>query len=165
MLKKLANKAGAVVNDLHHTIVGDTGREIVHKLNNAVGTDRPLYRKPKKFTRTEHDVRRAVALKNRTAEELVLADAWASNITEAVKNRAETDVIISNVIGSIEASHAYREGIELQNQLRSVQQQSRLQAEKRKIAGILEADRHAEAMATAHAWKTVDTSAHTQYGE
>jgi hypothetical protein len=164
MLGKLAKGAKALASDAAHTVVGDVGRQTVHQLNNAIGSDRALYRKPKKFTVTEDDVRRGKALKNRTAKELALAEIYYQDLSESAANRVNTDSLYYQASGEIAKGHVILESQNLDHQLTLTRAQSQIAGKKREIAGILEADAQAEMMATLAAYQTIDVQAQQMGG-
>jgi hypothetical protein len=159
MLGKLTKAAKNLASDAAHTVVGDIGRQTVHKLNNAIGSDRVLYRTPKKFTVTEDDVRRAAALKARTAKELQLADIYYQSLSDAASNRVNTDSLYFQAASNIAKGHAVLEAENLDHQLALTKAQSQIAGKRREIAGILEADAQAEMMATIAAYQTIDVQA------
>jgi Zn-finger domain-containing protein len=159
MLGKLAKGAKALASDAKHTIVGDAGRSLTHKLNNAIGSDRALYKTPKKFTVNEHDVRRARELENRTKEELAYATAYYEAMTNAVDNRSSTDDLYFQHADEVAKAHLVIESGRLDHQLTMAKAQTQLNAKKRSIAALLEADAHSERMSIIDACTTIDTSA------
>jgi hypothetical protein len=159
MLGKLAKGAKALASDAAHTVVGDVGRQTVHQLNNAIGSDRALYRHPKKFTVTEDDVRRCKKLRNRTAQELALAEIYYQDLSEAAANRVNTDSLYFQAASEIAKGHVILESQNLDHQLALTQAQSQIAGKRREIAGILEADAQAEMMAIAAQYQTIDVQA------
>jgi prophage tail gpP-like protein len=159
MLGKLAKGAKNLASDAAHTVVGDFGREAIHKLNNAVGSDRVLYRHPKKFTVTEDDVRRVTALKKRTEKELKLADIYYQSLSDAASNRVNTDSLYFQAASNIAKGHVVLEAENLDHQLALTKAQSQIAGKRREIAGILEADAQAEMMAVISTYQTIDVQA------
>jgi hypothetical protein len=158
-LGKLATGAKQLANDAHHSVVGDVGRSFVHKLNNAVGSDRDLYGKPKKFTLTDNDVRRYIQLKQQTTQELERAKIGYQALADAIQNRCNTDSLYLQARSAVDASHAVLESQQLTHDLKAAQNQSFIAGQRRELVAMLAADEHAEMMAATQAWQTVNVSA------
>lgn len=159
MLKKLAKGSKNLASDAAHSLIGDVGRQTVHKINNAVGSDRALYNGLPKFTLTDDDVRRYVALEGRTALERKRAEIGYKALSNAVTNRVATDRLYLQANANIQNAHNVLESAQLDNQLRLQQGRSYIEAQRRDIAALIAADEQAAMMSTLQAYQTVDVQA------
>jgi hypothetical protein len=159
MLKRIAKGAKNLASDTAHSLIGDVGRETVHKINNAVGSDRALYNGLPKFTLTDDDVRRYVALEGRTALELKRAQIGYKALSNAVNNRVQTDRLHLQANANIQNAHNVLESAQLDNQLRLQQGKSFIEAQRRDIAALIAADEQAAMMSVLQSYQTVDVQA------
>lgn len=93
MLGELKKVAARAKDDVQYTLIGDTGRTFFHRLNNLIGSDRPLYQRHGKYTYTDADCVRWGKLAARTKIELARAKFVEAKRTEAIANRANTDAL------------------------------------------------------------------------
>jgi hypothetical protein len=159
MLKKLKKGAARAKDEIQYTLIGDTGRSFFHRLNNWIGSDRPLYNRHGKYTYTDADCVRWGKLAARTKLELERAKFVEQKRTEAIGNRANTDALNVQANTQIGKALAYVEGVQLQGELEQAQIQTHLEGQRRKIAGLLAADEMEAQKAKWAQWQTVDTTA------
>ena len=170
MLKKLRKATGRVKDEVQHTLIGDTGRSFFHKLNNLIGSDRPLYQRHAKYTYTDADAARWGRLAARTKTELERAKFIEAKRVEAIGNRANTDALNVQANSQVAKAFSYVEGVRLQGQLEQARITTALEGKRREIAGLLEADAAQAEQAKWRQWQTVDTTAQNvgqqqQWGE
>lgn len=161
MLRKLKKATGRAKDEIQYTLIGDTGRSFFHRLNNWIGSDRPLYQRHGKYTYTDADCARWGKLAARTKLELARAKFVEQKRAEAIANRANTDALNVQANSEIAKALSYVEGVQLQGELEQARIQTALEGKRREIAGLLEADAHAAEQAKWQRWQTVDTQAQT----
>jgi len=161
MLGKLKKVAARVKDETQHTLIGDTGRGLFHKLNNWIGSDRPLYMGQAKYTYTDADCTRWGKLAARTQTELARAQFIEAKRVEAIGNRANTDALNVQANGQIAKALSYVEGVRLQGQLEQARITTALEGKRREIAGLLEADAAQAEQAKWRQYQTVDVHAQT----
>jgi hypothetical protein len=161
MLKKLKKVATRAKDETQYTLIGDTGRSFFHKLNNWIGSDRPLYNTQGKYTYTDADCIRWGKLAARTKIELARAQFVEAKRTEAIGNRANTDALNVQANSQIAKALSYVEGVRLQGELEQARITTALEGKRREITLLLEADEQAAQQAKWSQWQTVDTQAQT----
>jgi hypothetical protein len=161
MLKKLKKVAARAKDETQYTLIGDTGRSFFHKLNNLIGSDRPLYHGQAKYTYTDADASRWGRLAARTKIELERAKFIEAKRVEAIGNRANTDALNVQANSQIAKALSYVEGVRLQGELEQARITTALEGKRREISLLLEADEQAAQQAKWSQWQTVDTQAQT----